>query len=304
MAQQLPTVKHLRYLVALTEQLHFGRAAASCFVSQSAFSLAIRELEETLGVSLVDRTPRRVTVTPVGHAVAIHARRVLEELNALVDEARAGREPLAGALRIGVIPTIAPFLLPRVLPGLREHYPKLEPFLREEMTERLHEELLEGRVDLIVVAIPYDLREAEVMPLFDDPFLLAYHEGTERLDPQRIDPTTLPTDSVLLLEEGHCLRGHAIEACRLREAETVSRFAATSLFTLLQMVESDLGVTFLPQMAVGSSLLTGTHITTRPLHNHPHRTIALAWRRGSARAEAFRTLGETIQALQPTPSGQ
>lgn len=291
----LPTVRQLRYFVALAEHRHFRRAAESCFVSQSAFSVAIQELESLLGVSLVDRTNRRVTVTRTGQQVAVQARLCLRDLEDLVEVARADSEPLAGALHLGVIPTIAPFLLPRVLPRLRRACPKLRLYLHEDTTPRIHEGLVEGRLDLILLALPYRLRGVETLSLFRDPFRLAFREGTRIVDPERVRLNRLNAGSVLLLEDGHCLRDQALAACRLRDMDAVSRIEASSLLTLIEMVDADLGVTFLPEMAEGSALLRNTRVRTSPMPGGGHREIGLAWRRGSARAEEFERLGEILR---------
>jgi LysR family hydrogen peroxide-inducible transcriptional activator len=290
----LPTIKQLRYFVALAEHKHFGRAAAQCFVSQSAFSVAIQELETLLGADLVDRTNRKVTITATGKEIAAMAKRSLQDLGAMVELAREQSGPLHGQLQLGVIPTIAPFLLPRVLPALRTAFPELKLFLHEEVTERLHEQLTEGTLDVALLALPYDLPGIESMELFPDRFRLAFRRGTELVDPNNYRFSRLQAGSILLLRDGHCLREHAIEACRLRNTEKMSRFSASSLLTLIEMVDADLGITFLPEMAEGSALLQGTQVTTRELSDNSYRTIALVWRRGSARAQEFRALGDFL----------
>jgi len=290
----LPTTKQLRYFEALAEHEHFGQAAQACSVSQSAFSSAIRELESQLGVQLVDRTNRQVTITAIGREVATQSRLCLRDLEDLVNVARAQREPLVGPLRLGVIPTIAPFLLPRIVPEAREAFPRLKLFLREDTTEELHARLMAGDLDLILIALPYELRKVETRRLFKDPFLLACRQDTKLIDPENYRFNRLNADSVLLLEDGHCLREHAIDACKLRNMETISRFAASSLLTLVEMVDADLGVTFLPGMAEGSALLRNTRVKTYALKDGSHREVGLAWRKGSARAEEFERLGELI----------
>jgi LysR family hydrogen peroxide-inducible transcriptional activator len=278
----------------LAEHKHFGRAAAQCFVSQSAFSVAIQELETLLGADLVDRTNRKVTITATGKEIAAMAKRSLQDLGAMVELAREQSGPLHGQLQLGVIPTIAPFLLPRVLPALRTAFPELKLFLHEEVTERLHEQLTEGTLDVALLALPYDLPGIESMELFPDRFRLAFRRGTELVDPNNYRFSRLQAGSILLLRDGHCLREHAIEACRLRNTEKMSRFSASSLLTLIEMVDADLGITFLPEMAEGSALLQGTQVTTRELSDNSYRTIALVWRRGSARAQEFRALGDFL----------
>ena len=294
----LPTLKQLRYFVALEQHGHFGKAAEACFVSQSAFSVAIKELESVLGVQLVDRTHKQVTITPIGHEVAVQARLVLRDVENLVETAQAGAEPLAGKLRLGVIPTIAPFFLPRVMPALRRAYPRLQLYLREDITARLHGQLLAGELDLLLIALPYALRGVEVMTLFRDPFLLACRKGTRLVDPEHYSFNRLNAESILLLEDGHCLREHALSACRIRSLEKVSRFAASSLLTLIEMVDEDLGITFLPAMAEGSPLLRNTRICLHPLSEKSYREIGLVWRKGSGRVEEFRMLGAFFQSQE------
>ncbi|MEO8224420.1 MAG: LysR substrate-binding domain-containing protein [Gammaproteobacteria bacterium] len=291
---KLPSTRQLRYFAALAEHQHFGKAAAACFVSQSAFSIAIRELESLLGVRLVDRTNRRVTITALGQEVATQCRLCLRDIAALVALAQTEGSPLAGPLRLGVIPTIAPFLLPRVLPRLRKALPKLKLFLHEGTTREIHAKLLKGELDVLLLALPYDLDNAEVQPLFRDAFRLACLRGTKLVDPVHYTYNRLDRDAVLLLDEGHCLREHAISACRLKTSEKVSSFAASSLLTLIEMVDADLGITFLPEMAEGSALLKGTRVVTYPLPERSYREIGLAWRQGSTRGAEFRKLGQLL----------
>lgn len=292
--QHLPTVKQLRYFTALVEELHFGRAAARCFVSQSAFSVAIKELEAVLDAHLVDRTKRSVTITATGQEVAVLARLCLQDLESLADVARGAGHPLHGSLQLGVIPTIAPFLLPRVLPKLRDAFPELLLFLHEDTTQQLYERLMQGSIDLILMALPYELASVEQIELFRDRFLLAARADTTLVDPKHYRYSRLHAGSVLLLRDGHCLREHAIDACRIRDTQRLNRFSASSLLTLIEMVDADLGITFLPEMAAGSALLQNTKVKTYPLGKRSYRTIGLVWRRGTAREEEFRMLGRFI----------
>ena len=291
--RHLPSTKQLRYFVALAEEQHFGRAAARCFVSQSAFSVAIQELEGLLGANLVDRTNRSVTVTAVGKEVAVLAKLCLQDLNTLVEAAR-GHAELQGPLQLGVIPTIAPFLLPRVLPKLRKEFPSLELYLHEDVTERLYALLMEGTLDLVLLALPYPLAGVEEMVLFEDRFRLAVRKGSALVDPTNYRFSRLHAGSVLLLREGHCLREHAIEACKIRDSKKLNPFSASSLLTLIEMVDADLGITFLPEMAEDSALLQRTQVATYPLGESTQRTIGLTWRRGSPRSAEFHRLGESI----------
>ena len=292
----LPTVRQLQYFLALAEHEHFGRAANACHVSQSAFSHAIAEFEKILGTRLVDRTRRSVTITNAGRDAAVQARLCLQDIEALVQATRVAQRPLTGALTLGVIPTIAPFVLPRVLTQLRRQYPQLELYLREQTTSRLADELRDGSVDVVLLALPWALRNVETIALFDDPFHLAFHRKTKLVDPKRFAPNRLVANSVLLLEDGHCLRDHTVSACRIRNLNAVNRFAATSLSTLVEMVNADLGVTFLPEMALDAGLLRGTAIQTLPMPDQSFRTIGLAWRSGSSRREEFELLADLIRA--------
>ena len=288
---KLPSTKQLRYFVALAEHGHFGRAAEASFVSQSAFSNAIRELETLLDAQLVDRTNRNVTITAIGQQVATQARLCLQDVQALVELAGGQHKPLTGELRLGVIPTIAPFMLPKVLPKLRRAYPDLTLYLVEEQTQRIVERMMDGEIDLLLLALPWPMRGVDELPLFKDRFCLAWREGTERVDPDHYRFSRLDADSVLLLEDGHCLRDHALAACKIRNTQKIRSFAASSLLTLVEMVDADLGISFLPEMAMGSALLRNTRVKLKPLDKASYRTIGLAWRKGSRRTEEFELLG-------------
>ena len=291
---KLPTVKQLRYFVALTETEHFGRAAEACFVSQSAFSNAIQELETLLEVQLVDRTNRSVTITAMGQQIATQARLCLRDVESLVEMARGQREPLTGELHLGVIPTIAPFLLPAALPKLRREHPKLELYLHEDQSQRIYERLMDGELDVILLAFPYDMRGVDTLPLFKDRFALAYRQGTNRVDPDNYRFNRLDADSILLLEDGHCLRDHALAACKIRNTQKIRRIGASSVLTLVEMVDADLGITFLPEMARDSAIMKNTRVRMRPLEENSFRTIGLAWRKGTDREEEFSMLGDFL----------
>ena len=291
---KLPTIKQLRYFVALTETEHFGRAAEACFVSQSAFSNAIQELESLLEVQLVDRTNRSVTITAMGQQLATQARLCLRDVESLVEMARGQREPLTGELHLGVIPTIAPFILPAALPKLRRKFPKLELYLHEDQSQRIYDRLMDGELDVLLLALPYDMRGVDIMPLFKDRFALAYRHGTKRVDPDNYRFSRLDADSILLLEDGHCLRDHALAACKIRNTQKVRRIGASSILTLVEMVDADLGITFLPELARNSLILKNTRVRMKPLEENSYRTIGLAWRKGTDREEEFRMLGEFL----------
>ncbi|WP_119393754.1 hydrogen peroxide-inducible genes activator [Salinibius halmophilus] len=288
----LPSTKHLRYLLALYDFRHFGKAASECAVSQSAFSLAIKELEQRLGVQLVDRTNRSLTFTEVGEQVVISARRSLSELENLADIAMAHQDPLAGSLKLGVIPTIAPFVLPYAVQSIRKDYPKLQLYLVEDQTQVLYEQLMAGQLDLLMLALPMQLQHTETVVLFRDYFHLVW--SAERKQAPDEDVQSWPDSSILLLEDGHCMRDHALDACQLSASEKVSRFAATSLTTLMQMVASDLGVSYLTDMSVNSSFTKSLPLRSRPVEPPAYREIGLVWRKGSGREPGFRQLAELL----------
>jgi LysR family hydrogen peroxide-inducible transcriptional activator len=291
----LPSLKQLQYLVALDEHRHFGKAARACFVSQSAFSLAIKELETVLKVQLVDRTSKSVTMTTAGMQAAAKARTCLRDVENLLEIPYSGEDVLGGKLTLGVIPTIAPFLLPTLMSGIGERFPALKLYLHERITPMLYDELMAGYLDVLLIAMPYDLKYVETMPLFKDRFRLACKADTQWLDPTRYSVERLKTESVLLLEDGHCLREHALSACKLFNHDKISPFAATSLYTLLHMVSSDIGITFIPEMAENSPMLQGGGIQVYELPEDSYRTIGLVWRKSSGRREEFRLFGEFIR---------
>lgn len=302
----LPTLRQLRYLVVLSEECHFGRAADACLVTQSTLSAGIKELEGLLGLQLFERTKRRVVPTPVGLDLVERAKRTLAEAEGLVEAARAAGEPLSGPLHIGVIPTISPFLVPRVVPALRSRFPALQPYLREDQTARLLERLEAGELDVLILAYPFDTPDAESQMFMEDPFWLALPKGHALASSAPLAPDEVPTEELLLLEDGHCLRDHALAACRLQGGRRHEGFRGTSLDTLVQMVASNLGLTLLPRMAVDSGLFAGVDMVLRPLSTDAApRQIGLAWRATSARKEEFRTLAAALGEIVgngPDPS--
>ena len=295
--KHLPTVKQLRYFVALEEHKHFGRAAQACFVTQSAFSVAIQELESLLQVSLVDRTNRSVTITSIGAQIASQARLVLFDIEGMVDYAQSLQAPLSGPLKIGVIPTIAPFILPQVVPLLRKKFPQLDLYLKEDQTTRIHSALLEGELDLLLLALPFDLRNVDTMPLFKDYFKLAYQKNTSKIVPHKYKLSKLDSENIILMEDGHCLRDHTLSACKIRKQDQVNKFSANSLTTLVQMVNSDLGITFLPEIALQGGILNNTDVVVEDLSERSYRTIGLAWRKSSTRVDEFKLLGDAIKSI-------
>jgi LysR family hydrogen peroxide-inducible transcriptional activator len=294
----LPTLKQLQYLVALRDNGHFGRAAESCFVTQSTLSAGLRELETLLGVTLVERTRRVVRFTPLGVKIAEKARRVLRETEELADMARAEGQPLTGDLRLGVIPTIAPFLLPAMLPRLRAQWPELKLYLREETSQAACDALHRGQLDCVLLAIPYHCGDVDMAELFDDSLLVAYSPG-ELPAGRTIPAEEIAADRLLLLEDGHCLKDHALAACNRPEFRTGATMMGTSLHTLVQMVDNGLGVTFVPEMAVQAGILDGTGVKVAGLAaEHGARRIALVWRRASPRADEFRMLADALRDIR------
>ncbi|MBL8309433.1 MAG: hydrogen peroxide-inducible genes activator [Burkholderiales bacterium] len=286
-------MQQLRYLIALHEAGHFGRAAEKCFITQSTLSASLRDLETTLDVTLVERDRRHVAFTPVGDAVVARSRELLAQASDLVELCAAARHPLTGDFRLGVIPTIAPFALPSSLAVLRAEYPQLKLFLREDLTAVCLDRLLASTLDAALIALPYDLPAGiDTLPLFEDEFLFVTADAKlgsahAPLPLDQIEPETL-----LLLEDGHCLREHAIAACGYQSAQTNRTLGATSLITLTHMVESGLGHTLLPELAIAGGILSGSSLYARRFTPRgPARTVALAFRRTTARRVEIVELG-------------
>jgi len=297
MTVHLPTIKQLQYLVALRQSGHFGKAAEACFVTQSTLSAGLRELETSLGVTLVERTRRIVRFTALGERVADKAVRVLREAEELAEMARAEGKPLHGELRMGVIPTIAPFLLPAMLPRLRSEWPKLKLYLREETSQAACEALHRGQLDCVLLALPYNCGEVESAPLFDDLLFVAFPRG-EAPGGSVVDIDAIDESRMLLLEYGHCLKDHALSACNRPELRAHAAMMGTSLHTLVQMVDNGLGMTFVPAMAIDAGILNGTSVDARQLRSdHAFRRIALIWRRSSPRESEFQLLAAALRRI-------
>jgi LysR family transcriptional regulator, hydrogen peroxide-inducible genes activator len=297
MSTYLPTIKQLQYLVALHEHGHFGRAAEASFVSQSTLSAGIRELESLLGVVLVERSRRVVRFTPLGNQVVEKAHRLLREAEELSDLVQAAGKPLSGELRMSVIPTIAPFLLPRILPRLRRERPQLKLFLREETSDHAVESLHHGRADCVLLALPFATGEVEKESIAEDRLYVAFPRNDPRDPPDEIPPSMIDEGRLMLLEDGHCLKEHALAACNRPEMRASATMIGTSLHTLVQMVDNGLGLTMLPQMAIDAGILKDTNVVARPLKGrHVSREIALIWRPNSPRAEEFRLLAQELKA--------
>ncbi|WP_440996661.1 LysR substrate-binding domain-containing protein [Arhodomonas sp. SL1] len=292
--------RDLRYLVAVADHRHFGRAAAACYVSQPTLSTQIKKLEQYLGVQLVERTNKQVMLTPTGKMIAERARHVLNEVSDIVDTARAAGDPMVGDLRLGLIPTIGPYLLPHLIPPLREAYPRLRPLLYEQQTAELLERLRRGELDAAVMAVPVPGEGLLQASLFHEPFYLAVPEDHPLAEKERLELRDIESEHILLLEEGHCLRDQALDVCNMVGASEDTGFRATSMETLRQMVAAGAGITLLPALAAkaASGLPEGSAVVLRRFDDvRPSREMALYWRKGSAREPTVRAIAEIIRGL-------
>jgi LysR family hydrogen peroxide-inducible transcriptional activator len=296
----LPTLRQLQYLKLLDEHGSFSRAAQAAHVTQPTLSAGIQELEKILGGPLVDRNRSGVILTAAGTEAVLRAGAILGQAEDLVQACRGAGQPLTGRFRLGLIPTIAPFLLPAALPALRARYPGLRLFLREDLTHRLITDLKAGALDAAVIALPYDMAGLDWAHVEDDELMAVAPANHPLCAAPRVSPQTLEREELILLEDGHCLRDHALAACGLG-GQRFSRdegFAATSLATLVQMVGSGLGVSFVPAMAVEAGLADAAPVTVRPLDaEHMSREVVVAWRAGSTRAAEGRLLAEVFAAV-------
>jgi LysR family hydrogen peroxide-inducible transcriptional activator len=286
------TLRQLRYLAALYSHRHFGRAAEACSVTQPALSMQIRELERVLDAELVERLPGEVSFTEIGTEVVYRAEQVLAATRDLMDAARHGSRLLTGRLQLGVIPSLAPYVLPRILPVLHRHHPDLRIELRETQTKGLLEELIAGELDVVMLALPVGEHEVETLRLFEDPFLLAVPAADPRREDASVSVDDIDVSRLILLEEGHCLRDQALAFCS--NAHRNVSLGATSLATVMQMVANGYGVTLLPRIAVEVELRDRRVKLLRFADPEPGRTIGLAWRRTSPRKVDFRALGEIV----------
>ena len=291
------SLKQLRYFDAVARTLHFGKAAELCAVTQPALSMQIQELEKTLRVKLVERRRSGVVLTKAGREIADRAARVLADTRDIIDAARAQVDKLGGPLHLGVIPSIAPYLLPALLPLIRDRHPDLDLHLRETQTQHLVRELIDGTLDLLLLALPLEVPEIETSALFNDRFLLAMPRARQITQRIYATPDMLEQDRLLLLEEGHCLRDQALDFCNLRRVDNFDTFGASNLSTLVQMVANGLGMTLLPEMSVKLECRHSDIHLMRFAEPQPNRVIGLAWRRRSPRARHFVELGKLITAV-------
>jgi LysR family hydrogen peroxide-inducible transcriptional activator len=291
-----PSIKQLKYLCAVAEHKHFTKAADACFVTQSTLSAAIAELESQLDIKVFERNKKAVLITPLGEKLLKQARVILGDVEDFVALAKVHAQPLSGDLRLGVIPTIGPFLLPPMLGGLRREFPQLKLFLKEEMSAQLERQLQQGRLDLVILALPYPLPDMETVTLFEDEFLLCLPPGHEFEKLKQVQQQQLRGESLLLLEEGHCLRDHALEACQLRSTAMDVVYQGNSLHTLVQMVANGLGMTLLPVMSVAADVLGDTHLSIKHFSSdNVNRQIGMAWRKTDPRREEYLLLADFIK---------
>mgnify|MGYP005752622747 CR=1 FL=1 len=296
---RLPSLKQLTYLVALDEHQNFNRAAKACFVSQSTLSTGLQNLESLLGGELIERDHKAFVMTPLGRQVVVRARELLAQTRELMELVEGQKGAMQGAIRLGCIPTIAPFLLSGLVQRCRRHYPELQLLLREDTTPQLLSLLRAGELDLLLLALPTDTEGLQTRVLGQDPFVLVMHqEQARRHGRVPVDYADLPDQSIFLLEQEHCLTEHAVSACKLTDSRKVNPFAATSLHTLVQMVGAGLGTTFLPQMAIDAGILANTEIVAMaPQGDKAYRDIGLVWRPTATRVESFYRLGELVTEL-------
>lgn len=291
-------LRDLRYLVALAELRHFGRAAEACFVSQPTLSTQIKKIEDELGVTLVERAPRKVMLTEAGAEIAQRARVVLNEIEQIRAIARRSLDPEAGSLKLGIFPTLGPYLLPHVVPRLRARFPRMELLLVEEKTELLLQRLHEGRIDAAVLALPLHEEQLHAELLFEEPFVLAVPADHGLADSARLSLDDIADERLLLLDEGHCLRDQALDVCHLAGASEKDGFRATSLETLRQMVAAGVGVTLLPLLAVQPPVPRSEALKLlRFTDSNPSRQIALVWRKSSAHGEFLHKVAEVLAQL-------
>jgi LysR family hydrogen peroxide-inducible transcriptional activator len=295
------TLTELRYIVAVARERHFGRAAEACFVSQPTLSVAVKKLEEELGVALFERGPGEVTVTPAGQRIVEQAQRVLEEASRIKEIAAAGRDPLAGPLRLGAIYTIGPYLLPKLIPILRRNAPAMQLHIQENFTHRLVEMLKSGEVDVALVALPLEEPGIATRAVYDEPFMVAVPKGHPWENRKRVTSEELAQESLLLLGEGHCFRDQVLDICHVVRSKDRSALAKTveggSLETIRQMVAGGVGITVLPATSVGSSGSGGDLIRIVPFGRPaPVRRVGIAWRKSFPRPEAIQVMQKSIAA--------
>jgi LysR family transcriptional regulator, hydrogen peroxide-inducible genes activator len=300
--QPEPTLRQLRHFLSLAEHLHFSRAAEACLITQSSLSASIKELETGLATALFERTKRSVVLTPLGRQMVAAAKDVIARVDDLTDMVRAAGKPLSGDLHLGVIPTIGPFLLPRVMSGLRHSYPELRLYLREQPTASLLRQLADGDLDLALLALPYEVDNFDVFEFANDPFMAVFPRGHALGEFETMTPSRLSNEALLILEKSNCLADQTLAMGKFDDPGRVNRFHATSLHTLVQMVDNGIGVCVLPKMAIDAGILRGLKLDFRPFSSpKAFRRIALVWRKTSRRVDEFQMLGHFLRDELGTP---
>jgi len=294
-----PTLKQLKYFVSVVEHNHFGKAAKACFVSQSTLSSGISDLEDNLEVVLIERETKGISLTSIGKDIYQRAQSILTSTEDLVELASSSKDLFSSELRLGVIPTIAPFILPQILSNIRESYPQFKVFIREALSEQLVSELKSGKLDVLLLALPFAAVAVKTKHLYYDDFLFAAQKENKLVKGhkknQKIKLDDILHQDLMLLEDGHCIRDHALDACRMKASDLQLPYQATSLNTIVQMVASDMGITILPKMAVDANILGGTDVVVRRFsEKHIWRSIGLMWRSKSPRDEEFSQFGEFV----------
>ncbi|MEQ8859541.1 MAG: DNA-binding transcriptional regulator OxyR [Pseudomonadales bacterium] len=285
-------LRDLKYLVAVAEHRHFGRAAESCFVSQPTLSTQIKKLEEELGVTLIERSNRQVMLTPVGERIVRQAQRVLREVNQMVHIAEEHKDPFGGDFRLGIIPTVAPYLLPKILGPIKKAFPKLRIQLTEAQTAVLLRMVREGDLDAVILALPADEDNLQQVKLYSEPFFFAASRSHPKAAQRSVRLSDLDDEQVLLLEDGHCLRDQALDICHAHNAVENTNFRATSIETLRQMVAANVGITLMPELAITSRSGPVRYLPFKG--DDPHRDIGLCWRSTSTRSDLLRELAEVL----------
>jgi len=297
-----PNLKHLHYLVTLHQEQHFHRAAQRCNVSQSTLSTAIQNLEEHFGSQLLEREHKTFVFTSLGLEVVARSKILLQEAGELVEFAQNAGNWEKGKLKLGVIPTIAPFMFEGMIGAFKAFLPDITLELQEDTTQNLLQQLSDGQLDLLILALPMDTPGCKQMVLGQDPFHLVAHENLAGSLPDPFDITTLPNNSIFLLQQEHCMTGHAVSACNLQHSEQVSSLAASSLYTLVQLANSKLGYTFLPELSLNQNIIRNTELKALPAEDNAYREIGLVWRSGTTRMRLFRRIGEVLSPLLPIPT--
>ena len=294
-----PNLKHLHYLVVLHQEQHFHRAAEKCHVTQSTLSTAIQNLEEHFGAQLLEREHKSFVFSAFGLEIVERSKRLINEARELVDYASNAGDWRAGELKLGVIPTIAPFLFEGLIKSVKRLYPNLALHLQEDTTENLLSQLHEGKLDLLVLALPIETPGCKQLVLGHDPFHLVMHRSVCANTQAKIDVSTLPKNSIFLLQQEHCMTDHAVSACGLKHSEQVHSLAASSLHTLVQLANAKLGYTFIPELALQQDILSKSSLVALPAEDNAYREIGLVWRNGTTRVQLFRSLAECLAPLMP-----